>query len=116
MPALTILAPPGASDFDLGGVNGHDLNAEPMKKQIEFAAATTPRRASSTMQFPKYLGRRAGEIPSCRMIRGNSAAPAQTEIWQAGGVSITISAAAPGVITKDLVFGRSSRVGKASTR
>jgi len=38
MPALTILAPPGAGDFDLSGVNRHDLNAEPMKKQIEFAA------------------------------------------------------------------------------
>jgi hypothetical protein len=38
MPTPAISAPSGARDFDLSGIHGHDLNVEPMKKEIEFAA------------------------------------------------------------------------------
>ena len=38
MPALAIFTPSGAGDFDLSGVDRHYLDAEPVKKEIEFAA------------------------------------------------------------------------------
>ena len=39
MPAFAIFAPTGASNFDLGCVNGHNFHVEPMKKKIELAAS-----------------------------------------------------------------------------
>ncbi len=38
MPALAIFAPSSTRNFDLGGVNGNELYAEPMHKEIHFTA------------------------------------------------------------------------------
>ena len=49
MPALAKSAPSGASDFDLISIDGYDLNAQPMKKEVEFTA-----RSDTSASFQHY--------------------------------------------------------------
>jgi hypothetical protein len=66
MPALAIFAPSGAGNFNLRGVDGHDLNVEAMKKEIEFAACDgTPAGLDHNGSFQSiWGGDQARSVPS----------------------------------------------------
>jgi len=81
-----------AGDFDLSGVNRHDLNAEPMKKQIEFAAGHDTRRASSTMAVSNVFGAESRRDPSADEFEEILPLRLRQNMASRAEVSITISA------------------------